>query len=257
MSMDKNRIKELKSEGYAEIAGVIEDKYFSRGQEDGKINTLRNILIESIQKKNGGIEPLICKKISLLDDEKVLKEFILATFDIEDVSDIYRLVDDSLSDENMYRKEGYEQAIAKKKYFYACGMNEGSITTKQSIINSILKNNFGEIGLELKANINTRDSEESLDELIDQLLVIDNKQDVDSYIEKTMTGANRLKSEGCLAGCKESILKNILHEKFGSIDSSLICRISNVRSVQKIDFLTKKALEKNTMKEFLNELDAL
>jgi hypothetical protein len=66
-----------------------------------------------------------------------------------------------------------------------------------------------------------------------------------------------LKSEGYLAGCKESILKNILHEKFGSIDSSLICRISNVRSVQKIDFLTKKALEKNTMKEFLNELDAL
>lgn len=256
MVIDRERKDELRKEGFTSGAEEIKGKNIEKGKKDGKIEALQDMLIESIENQFGEIEKKVRKKIKFIDNKAFLQRIILTSYETKDVEDIYNSIHEHLSDEDMYRREGYRYAIDNPRGFYEAGKTEGFTNEKLYMILSIFEKRFGHIENEIEAVIITRnDLEERIDELFSMTFKIYDKQELIRYIKSTMTIANAFKAEGYLVAHKSIMLKDLIYVLFKTSDSSIQDKIKKIKHKKEMDVLIEKAKYSESLEEFINELD--
>ena len=232
MVMEKTRKDELRREGFISGAEEVKEKNIEKGKRDGRFKALRNMFCEAIENQFGEVDKSVQKKIKYIYDIDLLKKIIIMIYECENVKDIYKYVHEQLSDEEMYRREGYETAINNAEGFYGKGREEGFIHEKLSMILSIFKNRFGYIEIELEAAIMTKDLEERIDELFFKTFEIYDKKELINYIKSTMTLANSWKGVGYVLGYKSTKLSNMINVFFDVSDIEIDNKIKRIKNIE-------------------------
>ena len=255
MVIDQERKDELRKEGFTSGAEEIKEKHIERGKMDGKIEALQKMLVDSIENQFSDVEKKVREKIRFIDNEAFLRRMILSSYDTKYIEDIYKSIHKHLSDEDMYRREGYRYAIDNHRGFYEAGKEKGHLYEKLFMIILIFENRFGDLEKEIEAAILTRDLEERIDELFSMTFKIYDKQELINYISNTMTAANSLKAEGYILGCRSARLNNLIYNLFITQDRSIQDKIKRIRDIEEVDALIEKVKHAESLEEFISELD--
>lgn len=255
MIIDQKRKEELKKEGFTQGAEEIKEKNIEKGNKDGRIEALRDMLVESIENQFGDIEKKVRKKIRYIKNILFLKNMIQLSYETKNIEEINTSIHNYLSDEDMYRREGYEHAINSTGGFYQTGRYKGLIDEKLSMILSIFQKRFGHLELEIKAAIITRDLKERIDELFLMTFKIYDKKELIRYIKKSMTGANVIRADAYIELHKAFMLNDLINALFETQDDSILKKIRKIRDVDEIEALIEQAKHSKCLEEFIEKLD--
>ncbi|EFI32811.1 hypothetical protein Dthio_PD0113 [Desulfonatronospira thiodismutans ASO3-1] len=255
MVIDRKRIEELKKEGFAQGAEEIKEKYIESGNRDGRIEALQDMLVESMKYQFNEVDKNINQKIRYIKNKLFLREMIQLSYETKNIEVINSSIHDHLSDEDMYRREGYEYAINHPNGFYQSGRFKGLINEKLSMIFSIFKKRFGHLEIEIEAAIMTMDLDERIEDLFLMTFKLYDKKELVRYLKKTMTGANVIKAGAFLVVYKSVRLNYLIDILFETKDCSIQEKIEKVRDLGEINFLIEKAKYSECLEDFIKELD--